>query len=77
MHTFISGLERDLAAVTAGLTLPWSSDPLVVAMLPLDRFAARLARVVQSWPPWSLLDRDGRILHADIGLGERLAAIPP
>ncbi|MFF1420955.1 hypothetical protein [Streptomyces sp. NPDC058280] len=25
MHTFINGLERDLAAVTAGLTLPWSS----------------------------------------------------
>ena len=24
-HTFINGLERDLAAVTAGLTLPWSS----------------------------------------------------
>ncbi|MFE1875778.1 hypothetical protein ACFW9N_33790 [Streptomyces sp. NPDC059496] len=25
MHTFINGLERDVAAVTAGLTLPWSS----------------------------------------------------
>ncbi len=25
LHAFISGLERDLAAVTAGLTLPWSS----------------------------------------------------
>ncbi|GHC73324.1 transposase [Streptomyces cinnamoneus] len=25
LHTFINGLERDLAAVTAGLTLPWSS----------------------------------------------------
>ncbi|MFJ3591436.1 hypothetical protein ACIQUY_00675 [Streptomyces sp. NPDC090231] len=25
MHTFINGLERDPAAVTAGLTLPWSS----------------------------------------------------
>ncbi|MEU7016005.1 ISL3 family transposase [Streptomyces sp. NPDC046385] len=25
MHTFINGLERDLAAVAAGLTLPWSS----------------------------------------------------
>ncbi|WP_149181339.1 transposase [Streptomyces sp. TRM49041] len=25
LHTFTSGLERDLAAVTAGLTLPWSS----------------------------------------------------
>ncbi|MFD7026574.1 hypothetical protein ACFWAR_00880 [Streptomyces sp. NPDC059917] len=24
-HTFIDGLERDLAAVTAGLTLPWNS----------------------------------------------------
>ncbi len=24
-HTFVNGLERDLAAVTAGLTLPWSS----------------------------------------------------
>ncbi|MFJ2562654.1 transposase [Streptomyces sp. NPDC094154] len=26
LHTFISGLERDLAVVTAGLTLPWSSS---------------------------------------------------
>ncbi|MFE3151428.1 hypothetical protein ACFXJ6_33050 [Streptomyces sp. NPDC059218] len=25
MHTFINGLERNLTAVTAGLTLPWSS----------------------------------------------------
>ncbi|MFJ7948311.1 transposase [Streptomyces sp. NPDC096354] len=25
LHTFINGLEPDLAAVTAGLTLPWSS----------------------------------------------------
>ncbi|MFD4946698.1 hypothetical protein ACFWNT_30245 [Streptomyces sp. NPDC058409] len=27
LHTFINGLERDLAAVTAGLTLAWSSEP--------------------------------------------------
>ncbi|MEV7523900.1 hypothetical protein [Streptomyces sp. NPDC091371] len=25
MRTFINGLERDLAAVAAGLTLPWTS----------------------------------------------------
>ncbi|MDI9834994.1 hypothetical protein [Streptomyces sp. KAU_LT] len=25
LHTFVNGLERDLAAVTAGLTLPWKS----------------------------------------------------
>ncbi|MFJ8555681.1 transposase [Streptomyces sp. NPDC093676] len=25
LHAFANGLERDLAAVTAGLTLPWSS----------------------------------------------------
>ncbi|WP_267009153.1 transposase [Streptomyces sp. NBC_00154] len=25
LHTFTNGLARDLAAVTAGLTLPWSS----------------------------------------------------
>ncbi|MER5279363.1 transposase [Streptomyces sp. NPDC002809] len=25
LHTFVNGVERDLAAVTAGLTLPWSS----------------------------------------------------
>ncbi|MFF8371874.1 hypothetical protein ACF05W_23950 [Streptomyces lydicus] len=25
MHTFINGLERDLDAVIAGLTLPWNS----------------------------------------------------
>ncbi|MFJ9825257.1 transposase [Streptomyces sp. NPDC101160] len=25
LHTFVNGLERDLAAVTAGITLPWSS----------------------------------------------------
>lgn len=25
LHTFINGLERDLVAITAGLTLPWSS----------------------------------------------------
>lgn len=24
-HTFVNGLERDLAAVTVGMTLPWSS----------------------------------------------------
>lgn len=28
LHTFVDGLERDLAAVTAGLTLPWSSGTL-------------------------------------------------
>ena len=26
LHTFASGLRKDWAAVTAGLTLPWSSD---------------------------------------------------
>lgn len=25
LHAFVNGPERDLAAVTAGLTLPWSS----------------------------------------------------
>lgn len=25
LHTFVNGLERDLVAVTASLTLPWSS----------------------------------------------------
>ncbi|MFF4385009.1 hypothetical protein [Kitasatospora sp. NPDC001547] len=25
LNAFVNGLERDLAAVTAGLTLPWSS----------------------------------------------------
>ncbi|MFE5406834.1 hypothetical protein ACFQ9Z_37210 [Streptomyces sp. NPDC056580] len=25
LHAFANGLERDIAAVTAGLTLPWSS----------------------------------------------------
>ena len=25
LHSFANGLRRDLAAVTAGLTLPWSS----------------------------------------------------
>lgn len=25
MHTFVNGLERDLDAVIAGLTLPWNS----------------------------------------------------
>ncbi|MEU7061189.1 hypothetical protein [Streptomyces sp. NPDC046197] len=25
LHTFVNGFERDLAAVTAGLPLPWSS----------------------------------------------------
>ncbi|MGW5665339.1 ISL3 family transposase [Streptomyces sp. NPDC003758] len=25
LHAFVNGLERDLAAVTAGLTLPWNS----------------------------------------------------
>ncbi|MFG6202318.1 ISL3 family transposase [Nonomuraea sp. JJY05] len=28
LHAFASGLERDLDAVTAGLTLPWSSGPV-------------------------------------------------
>ncbi|MFE0437234.1 hypothetical protein ACFW2K_20010 [Streptomyces nigra] len=25
LHTFVNGLERDLAVVTAGVTLPWNS----------------------------------------------------
>lgn len=28
LHGFANGLERDLDAVTAGLTLPWSSGPV-------------------------------------------------
>jgi transposase len=28
LHTFTNGIKRDLAAVTAGLTLPWSSGPV-------------------------------------------------
>jgi transposase len=28
LHSFAAGLERDRAAVTAGLTLPWSSGPV-------------------------------------------------
>jgi transposase len=28
LHTFTNGVKRDLAAVTAGLTLPWSSGPV-------------------------------------------------
>lgn len=27
LHSFVSGLRQDLAAVTAGLTLPWSNRP--------------------------------------------------
>ena len=27
LHSFITGLRQDLAAVTAGLTLPWSNGP--------------------------------------------------
>ncbi|MFK4221393.1 transposase [Streptomyces sp. NPDC020880] len=30
LHTFINGLERDLASVTAGLILPWSSGVVEV-----------------------------------------------
>ena len=28
LHSFVRGLRRDLDAVTAGLTLPWSSGPV-------------------------------------------------
>ena len=28
LHSLIAGLRRDLDAVTAGLTLPWSSGPV-------------------------------------------------
>jgi transposase len=28
LHSLITGLRRDLDAVTAGLTLPWSSGPV-------------------------------------------------
>jgi transposase len=28
LHSFVKGVKRDLAAVTAGLTLPWSSGPV-------------------------------------------------
>jgi transposase len=28
LHAFVAGLQRDLDAVTAGLTLPWSSGPV-------------------------------------------------
>ncbi|MEV4417842.1 ISL3 family transposase [Catellatospora sp. NPDC049609] len=28
LHSFVAGLQRDLDAVTAGLTLPWSSGPV-------------------------------------------------
>jgi len=27
LHSFVNGLRQDLAAVTAGLTLPWSNGP--------------------------------------------------
>jgi transposase len=27
LHSFATGLEHDFAAVTAGLTLPWSNGP--------------------------------------------------
>jgi transposase len=27
LHSFITGLHHDLAAVTAGLTLPWHNGP--------------------------------------------------
>ncbi|WP_429423782.1 transposase [Nocardia sp. GAS34] len=27
LHSFVTGLEHDFAAVTAGLTLPWSNGP--------------------------------------------------
>jgi transposase len=27
LHSFITGLRQDLAAVTAGLTLPWNNGP--------------------------------------------------
>jgi transposase len=27
LHSFVTGLRHDLAAVTAGLTLPWSNGP--------------------------------------------------
>ncbi|CAM5697254.1 transposase [Streptomyces canus] len=26
LHTFVNALERDLAAITAGLTLPWNAS---------------------------------------------------
>ncbi|WP_370518081.1 transposase [Micromonospora sp. MP36] len=28
LHSFVAGLQRDLDAVTAGLTLPWNSGPV-------------------------------------------------
>nr|WP_245547509.1 transposase [Nocardia brevicatena] len=28
LHSFVRGLRRDLDAVTAGLSLPWSSGPV-------------------------------------------------
>jgi transposase len=28
LHSLITGLRRDLAAVTAGLSMPWSSGPV-------------------------------------------------
>lgn len=28
LHSFVRGLRRDFDAVTAGLTLPWSSGPV-------------------------------------------------
>ncbi|MFE9328706.1 transposase [Nocardia sp. NPDC052278] len=28
LHSFVTGLEHDFAAVTAGLTLPWSNGPV-------------------------------------------------
>lgn len=28
LHSFVRGVQRDLAAVTAGLTMPWSSGPV-------------------------------------------------
>jgi transposase len=27
LHSFVTGLRQDLAAVTAGLTLPWNNGP--------------------------------------------------
>lgn len=50
LHTFISGLERDLAAVIVGLTLPWSSgvlpNSLVVGVVAVRRAEEEVPAVV-------------------------------
>ncbi|MFD3524875.1 hypothetical protein [Streptomyces sp. NPDC058653] len=78
LHAFVSGLERDLAAVTAGPTLPWSSSVVEghvnrIKMIKRQMYGRAgfnlLRKVMLTWPIVPVPGRPAAALPAGPGEG--------